>query len=69
MEYKKLGDYCNIISSKRIFAEQYVSEGIPFYRSKEIIEKNNNQNISEPLFISKETYETIKEKFGVPEEN
>lgn len=69
MEYKKLGDYCNITSSKRIFAEQYVSEGIPFYRSKEIIEKNNNQNISEPLFISKETYETIKEKFGVPEEN
>ena len=69
MEYKKLGDYCNITSSKRIFAEQYVSEGIPFYRSKEIIEKNNNQNISEPLFISKETYETIKEKFGVPKEN
>ena len=69
MEYKKLGDYCNITSSKRIFAEQYVTEGIPFYRSKEIIEKNNNQNISEPLFISKETYETIKEKYGVPEEN
>lgn len=69
MEYKKLGDFCNITSSKRIFAEQYVSEGIPFYRSKEIIEKNNNQNISEPLFISKETYETIKEKFGVPKEN
>ncbi|MCR5400027.1 MAG: restriction endonuclease subunit S [Treponema sp.] len=69
MEYKKLGDYCNITSSKRIFAEQYVTEGIPFYRSKEIIEKNNNQNISESLFISKETYETIKEKYGVPEEN
>ena len=67
-EYR-LGDVCTITSSKRIFAEQYVSEGIPFYRSKEIIEKNNNQSLSEPLFISRDVYEQIKTKFGVPKEN
>lgn len=66
MEYVKLGDYCTITSSKRIFADQYVSTGIPFYRSKEIIEKNNNQIISEPLYISVEIFNEIKNKFGVP---
>ena len=66
MEYKKLGDYCTVTSSKRIFADQYVDSGVPFYRSREIIEKNNNSELSEPLFISKEVYDNIKAKFGVP---
>ncbi len=67
MEYVTLGNYCSITSSKRIFAEQYVEKGVPFYRSKEIIEKNNGQEISEPLYIEPEVYETIKKKFGVPQ--
>ena len=66
MEYVKLGDYCTITSSKRIFAHQYVANGIPFYRSKEIIEKNNNENVSSPLFISVDVYNEIKQKYGVP---
>jgi type I restriction enzyme S subunit len=66
MEYVKLGEYCTITSSKRIFAHQYVANGIPFYRSKEIIEKNNNEIVSDPLFISVDVYNEIKEKFGVP---
>ena len=66
MEYVKLGDYCTITSSKRIFADQYVSTGIPFYRSKEIIEKNNNQMISEPLYISVDVFNKIKKRFGAP---
>ena len=68
MEYEKLGDYCDITSSKRVFANQYVSDGIPFYRSREIIEKKESKDISEPLFISKELYDTFKHKFGVPQQ-
>ena len=30
-EYR-LGDLCTISSSKRIFAKEYVNEGIPFYK-------------------------------------
>ena len=33
----KLGDVCDVSSSKRIFAKEYQSSGIPFYRGKEII--------------------------------
>ncbi|MCI6993539.1 MAG: hypothetical protein MR875_01555, partial [Methanobrevibacter sp.] len=66
-EYE-LGDLCNISSSKRIFAREYVDEGIPFYRGKEIIELFINRDVSNELFITREKYESIKENYGVPEE-
>ena len=43
----KLGDIVDISSSKRIFAKEYVSEGIPFYRGKEIIEKSKGDKCYE----------------------
>ena len=66
-ETVKLGEYCDITSSKRIFYSEYVDSGVPFYRSKEIIEKSQGQPISEPLFIRQEKYDEINEKFGVPQ--
>ena len=65
-EYK-LGDICTISSSKRIFAEEYVSSGIPFYRGKEIIEKHNKNTVSSELFITHERFAEIKSKFPVPQ--
>ena len=65
----KLGDIAEITSSKRIFYSEYVPSGIPFWRSKEIIEKFNRKNISTDLFISNEKYQEIKSKFGVPQQN
>ena len=62
----KIGDYCEVTSSKRIFYSEYSEAGVPFYRSKEIIERNQGQPISEPLFITNDRYNQIKEKFGVP---
>jgi len=66
-EKAKIGDCCEITSSKRIFFSEYVEHGVPFYRSKEIIERSNGQAISEPLFISQEKYDEIKRNFGVPQ--
>lgn len=65
-EVKMLGDVCNITSSKRIFADEYTDKGIPFYRSKEVIERSKGLPISVELFISPERYSEIKEKFGIP---
>jgi len=67
-EVGQLGNLCEITSSKRIFLKEYVSNGIPFYRSKEIILLANNQIISDTLFISKERFEEISNKFGSPKE-
>lgn len=63
----KVGDCCEVTSSKRIFFSEYVDSGVLFYRSKEIIEASNGQAISEPLFISQEKYDEIKKHFGVPQ--
>ena len=65
-EYK-IGTICEVLSSKRIFAADYVETGIPFYRSKEIIQKSLGENIEEKLYISKEKFLDIKTKFGAPQ--
>ena len=62
-----LGDVCNITSSKRIFAKEYQSSGIPFYRGKEIIEKHKGHKVSTELFISQERFDEIKAKYETPQ--
>jgi type I restriction enzyme S subunit len=68
-ETKKLGEVCTITSSKRIFKNEYVESGVPFYRTKEVKEIANNRPLSLELFISEERYAEIKEKYGVPQIN
>lgn len=68
-ESVKLGDYCDITSSKRIFYSEYVNQGVPFFRSKEIIRRFYGVDIDEPLYISSSKYKDIKKRFGVPSEN
>ena len=62
----KLGDLVEVSSSKRIYAKEYVASGIPFYRSKEIIEKSKSNDVSTELYISKERFNELKNKFGAP---
>jgi type I restriction enzyme M protein len=61
-----LGEVSEVTSSKRILAEEYVSSGTPFYRTKEIVELSKGKDISLELFISKERFESIKSQFGAP---
>lgn len=67
-EVKTLGEIGTLTSSKRIFKKEYVKEGVPFYRSKEIKELGNRKEISLELFISEERYNEIREKFSVPKQ-
>lgn len=63
----KLSDLCDIGSSKRIFQHEYVKDGIPFFRSKEVIDKalgSFEQN--ELLYISYAKFAEIKSKYNVP---
>ena len=66
-EVMSLGDICEITSSKRVFANEYVGMGVPFYRSKEVIEKSKQLPISVELYISESHYDKIKSSFGVPQ--
>ena len=67
--YFRIKDLCNVTSSKRIYRSEYVESGIPFYRGKEIIELSKNRQIGNPLYISEQRYEEIRERFGVPKKN
>ena len=65
-EMVELGEICKVGSSKRIFKKEYVNDGIPFYRTKEIVELEKGNSISLELFISRKRYQEIKTKFPVP---
>ncbi|MDD5319610.1 MAG: hypothetical protein PHD43_03140 [Methylococcales bacterium] len=52
-EEKCLDELGVITSSKRIYQREYVKEGVPFYRTKEIKELSNGKEITLELFISR----------------
>lgn len=64
----RLGELTEIVSSKRIYKEEYVESGIPFFRSSEIVDLNDFGYTEPQFFISHDRYEEIKTKYGVPEQ-
>ena len=62
-----LGAIANVGSSKRIFEKEYVNEGVPFYRTKEIVELSKGHKITTELFITKERYDEICKEYGAPQ--
>ena len=62
----ELSELADLTSSKRVFFDEYVPEGIPFYRGGEITEKRQGFPISNPLYITEESYNEKIEKYGVP---
>ena len=63
----KLSNLCDIGSSKRIFQHEYVNNGIPFLRSKEVIDKAlGSFEPKDLLFISHEKFNEIKSKYNIP---
>ncbi|EOW9552509.1 restriction endonuclease subunit S [Vibrio fluvialis] len=64
----QLSEKCTIKSSTRIFKKEYVETGVPFMRSKDVIDKALGVFSHFELFISKERYKEIKSKYGSPKE-
>lgn len=66
MQKVKLEELCEIKSSKRIYQNEYVESGVAFYRGKEISELSRGDTPQIDLYISREQFEELKNKFGVP---
>jgi type I restriction enzyme S subunit len=62
----KLGDICGVGSSKRVFVDDLVEDGIPFYRGTEIGKLGEGKTITPTLFITKEHYKKLKQQRGIP---
>ncbi|MGF7427454.1 restriction endonuclease subunit S [Lactiplantibacillus argentoratensis] len=63
-EQRQLKDVATLSSSKRIHLSDYSESGIPFYRGSEI--SSGTFNVSKQLYISKDLYKNIMQKYGVP---
>lgn len=64
---KKIKHIAKVGSSKRVFEDQYQSEGIPFFRSKEIVELANNKEISVDLYIEDSLYRNFVNNYNAPQ--
>ena len=63
----KLKDFCSITSSKRIYAADYVEDGIPFVRGKEVVQRfSGSTPLESEIFISPTKFETLRNRFGAP---
>ena len=56
---KQMDEVCKVTSSHRVFTTEFVKEGIPFYRGKEIGELSAGIKPETPFYISKEHYKEL----------
>lgn len=68
-KYAKLGEVCDVTSSKRVMSKNRTDEGVPFYCSKEIILLAKREPIEECEYVPTDLYEDIISKFGSISEN
>ncbi|HRF12556.1 MAG TPA: restriction endonuclease subunit S, partial [Candidatus Accumulibacter phosphatis] len=61
-----LGELFRIGSSKRVLQSQWNSEGVPFYRGREITRLAADGSVDNELFISEDLYAEFAAKYGVP---
>jgi type I restriction enzyme S subunit len=66
-DVKRLGDFAELTSSKRIFESDYVPTGVPFFRGKEVSLLIENKPLEDEYFISDSKYEEIKRQYGMPQ--
>lgn len=65
-EVKRLGDVCEVTSSKRVYQSEWRTFGIPFYRISDFTQLVNNVAFDAELFISPEKYDELKGNGQVP---
>ena len=61
-----LGDTVKIRSAKRVMKSDWRTEGVPFYRTREIVKLSENGIVDNELFISYQLYDEYRDKYGIP---
>ena len=61
-----IGDLFGVGSSKRVLKSQWTSEGVPFYRGREVSRLALDGFVDNDLFISESHFGTLASKYGVP---
>ena len=66
-ELNTFNHFFKIGSSKRVLQEDWQTEGIPFYRTRELVKLANNEVINNEIYIKEELFDVLKNKYGVPQ--
>ena len=64
-EWVRLGGIVNIVSARRVHQSDWKTEGVPFYRAREIVKLADFGFVDNELYISQELYDKYSE-YGVP---
>lgn len=65
--WEKLGNLGVITSSSRVHQKDWQSEGIPFYRAREIVKLAQYSSVENDLFISNDLYNELTKQGTTPE--
>lgn len=65
-EVKKLGDMCEVTSSKRVYQSEWKTIGVPFYRISDFSQLIENTQFNPELYISMDKYYELKHNNQVP---
>ena len=66
-DVKRLAELFEVTSSKRVFQSDWKSEGVPFYRARELVVLGDTGSVDNELFITQELYKTFTRSYGVPD--
>lgn len=58
-----------VTSSKRVHQSDWLTTGVPFYRTRELVKLSEYGYVNNELFISEELYEKCKIQYGIPQIN
>ena len=67
-EIKKLNELFDVKSSKRVHKADWKTEGVPFYRAREVVKLAQNGTVDNALFISEELFQEFTKEKGAPKE-
>jgi type I restriction enzyme S subunit len=67
-EEKLIEDFFDVGSSKRVLQQDWTTQGVPFYRTRELVSLSKNEPFGSEIFISEELFLEISEKYGLPAE-
>ncbi|WP_159021467.1 restriction endonuclease subunit S [Formosa sp. L2A11] len=65
-EEKCVNDFFEVGSSKRVLQKDWIKEGVPFYRTRELVSLSKNEPFGSEIYISEELFLELSKKYGIP---
>lgn len=65
-EEKVIDDCFDVCSSKRVLQKDWIQDGVPFYRTRELVSLSKNEPFGSEIFISESLFQKLSKNYGVP---